>query len=190
MWTKDHKKSDANHIACINLIQRNTTRCGTLGLIKAQESYNDTSTTQSAAQGLFGGFSFRCLKKTQRGESWIHSTAQTKEHSKTEFEKKNSANEFGESETFYRSKFSRATGVRPTINSMKYLVTDSLRIRVRFTGRNTLTLFKDFFWQLQREMLLQHSSSRAGKITSRDRSRPDATLVTELIGRRAAPAAA
>ena len=34
------------------------------------------------------------------------STAQRKEHSKTEFEKKNSENEFGESETFYRSKFS------------------------------------------------------------------------------------
>jgi len=42
----------------------------------------------------------------------MNSTAQRKEHSKTEFEKKNSENEFGESETFYRSKFSRATGVR------------------------------------------------------------------------------
>jgi len=42
----------------------------------------------------------------------IHSTAQRKEHSKTEFRKKNPEIEFGESETFYRSKFSRATGVR------------------------------------------------------------------------------
>jgi len=81
-------------------------------LMKVQESYIDTSTAQSTAQGLFGGFSFRCLKKLKGGDSWIHSTAQRKEHSKTEFEKKNSENEFGESETFYRSKFSRATGIR------------------------------------------------------------------------------
>jgi len=41
------------------------------------------------------------------------STAQRKEHSKTEFEKKNSDNEFGESETLYQRKFNRATGVSP-----------------------------------------------------------------------------
>jgi len=39
----------------------------------------------------------------------LHS--QRKEHSKTEFEKKNSKILFGESETFYQSKFSLATGV-------------------------------------------------------------------------------
>jgi len=75
--------------------------------MKAQESYIDTSTTQSTAPGLFGGFSFRCLKKLKGGDSWIHSTAQRKEQSKTEFEKKNSENEFGESDTFYRRKFIR-----------------------------------------------------------------------------------
>ena len=42
----------------------------------------------------------------------IHSTAQRKEHSKTEFEKREFQKKFEESETFYRSKFSRATGVR------------------------------------------------------------------------------
>jgi len=41
----------------------------------------------------------------------MQSTAQRKEHSKTEFGKKNSENKFGELETFYRSKFGPATGV-------------------------------------------------------------------------------
>jgi len=82
--------------------------------MKAQEleSYINTFTAQSTAPGLFRGFSFRCLKKLKGGDLWIHSAAQRKEHSETEFEKKNSGNEFGESETLYRSKFSRATGVR------------------------------------------------------------------------------
>jgi len=56
----------------------------------------------------------------------MHSTAQRKEHSKTEFEKKNSENEFGESETCYRSKFSRATGVKSVFSDrqdVKYILT-------------------------------------------------------------------
>jgi len=61
--------------------------------MEVQESYIDTFTAQSTAPGLFGGFSFRCLKKLEEGDSWILSTAQRKEHSKTEFEKKNSENE-------------------------------------------------------------------------------------------------
>ena len=40
------------------------------------------------------------------------SRAQRKEHSKTEFGKKNTEKKFGESETFYWSRFSPATGVR------------------------------------------------------------------------------
>ena len=79
--------------------------------MEAQESYIDTSTAQVTAQGLFGGFSFRGLKKLKGGNPWIHSTAQRKEHSKTEFEKKNPKNELGESETFYRSKFTPAAGL-------------------------------------------------------------------------------
>ena len=43
MWTEDHKRSDANHIACINLIQSKTTHCAKLMLMKVQESYIDTS---------------------------------------------------------------------------------------------------------------------------------------------------
>jgi len=69
MWTENHKRSDANHIAWINLIQSNTTHCAKLGLMKAQESYIDTSTAQSTAPGLFGGFSFRFLKKLKEGDS-------------------------------------------------------------------------------------------------------------------------
>ena len=77
----------------------------------AQKSYIDASSAQVTAPGLFGGFSFHDLKKLNGGDSWIHSTAQRKEHSKTEFGKKDSEKKFGESETFYRGKFSRATSV-------------------------------------------------------------------------------
>ena len=65
-----------------------------------QENYIDTSTAQVTAPGLFRGFSFPGLKKLKGGDSWIHSTAQSKEHSKTKFGKKNSEEKFGESETF------------------------------------------------------------------------------------------
>jgi len=110
MWTGDHKRSDANHIAWINLMQSNIAHCSKLWLMTAQRSYIDTSTAQVTAPGLFGGFPFRGLKTLKGGDSWIHSTVQRKEHSKLEFGKKNSENEFGESETFYLSKFS---GSRP-----------------------------------------------------------------------------
>jgi len=112
MWTKDHKRLDANHIAWINLIQSNTTHCATLGLIRVQKSHIDASSAQVTAPGLFAGFSFRGLKKLKGGDSWIHSIAQRKEHGKTKFGKRNSQEKFGESETFYRSKFSRATSGR------------------------------------------------------------------------------
>ena len=64
MWTEDpdHKRSDANHIAWINLIQSNTTHCAELGKMTAQRSYIDTSTAQVTTPGLFGGFSFRGLR--------------------------------------------------------------------------------------------------------------------------------
>jgi len=88
MWTEKHTWSDANHISWINLIQDNTTHCAKLGLMRVQESYIDTFTAQVAAPGLFGGFSFHGLKKLKVGDSWIHSTAQSKEHSKLEFEKR------------------------------------------------------------------------------------------------------
>jgi len=61
-----------------------------LGLMRVQESHMSTSTAQVTAPGLFEGFSFRGLEKLKGGDSWIHSTAQRKEHYKTEFGKKNS----------------------------------------------------------------------------------------------------
>ena len=94
-------------------MQSNTTHCVKFGFMTARRSYIDTSTAQVTAQGLFGGFSFRGLKKLKGGNPWIHSTAQRKEHSKTEFGKKNSEDEFGKSETFYRSKFNPATDFSP-----------------------------------------------------------------------------
>jgi len=112
MWTEDNKRSDANHIAWINLMQSNTTHCAKLGLMRAQKCYINVLSAQVTAPGLFGGFSFRGLKKAKGGDSWIYSTAQSKEHSKMEFGKKNSEEKFGELKTFYQSKFSRATGVR------------------------------------------------------------------------------
>jgi len=112
MCTEHHKRSDANHIAWINLIQSKTTNCAKMGFMTAQRSYTDTWTAQVTAPGLFGGFSLRDLKKLKGWNSWIHSTAQRKEHSKTELGKKNSENEFRELETFYRNKFSHTNGVR------------------------------------------------------------------------------
>jgi len=55
--------------------------------MRVQESYIYTFTAQVAVPGLFGGFSFHGLKNLKVGDSSIHSTAQRKEHSKTEFEK-------------------------------------------------------------------------------------------------------
>ena len=70
MWTKDHKRwqrTIKDHIVWINLIQSNTTHCANLGFMRLQKSYIDTFTAQVAAPGLFGGFSFRGLKKPQGG---------------------------------------------------------------------------------------------------------------------------
>jgi len=105
--------------------------------MRAQESYVDTSTAQVTAPGLCGDFSFRDLKKLRSGDLWIHSTAQRKEHSKTEFEKKNSEKKFGESETFYRSKFSPAIGVR-----WGWVILEPTRI---LSGLQFTTHFIDFF---------------------------------------------
>jgi len=69
MWTKDHKRSDANHRAWINLIQSNTTHCAKLGLMRVQKSDIVASSSQVTAPGLFGGFTFRGLKKLNGGDS-------------------------------------------------------------------------------------------------------------------------
>jgi len=81
--------------------------------MRVQESYIDTFTSQVAAPGLFEGFSFHSLKKLKVGgvDLWIHSTAQRKEHSKTEFEKREFQEKFEESQTFSGSKFIPATGI-------------------------------------------------------------------------------
>jgi len=69
MWRKDNKRSEANHIAWINLIQSNTTHCAKLGLMRVQKSYIVASSAQVTAPGLFGGFYFRGLKKLKEGDS-------------------------------------------------------------------------------------------------------------------------
>jgi len=72
----------------------------------AQKSYIDTSSAQVTALWVF---SFRGVKKLKGG---IHDSTPkntVKRNSERESEKK-----FGESETFYRSKFSRPTGVSPS----------------------------------------------------------------------------
>ena len=38
MWTEDNKKSDASHMAWINLIQSNTAHCAKWGLVRAMQS--------------------------------------------------------------------------------------------------------------------------------------------------------
>jgi len=71
MWTDHHKRSDANHIVWIYLIQSKpeTTNCAKMGLMTAQRSYTNTCTAQVTTPGLFGGFSFRSLKKLKGGNS-------------------------------------------------------------------------------------------------------------------------
>ena len=88
MWTKNHKRWDANYIAWINLIQSITTHCAKFGLMRLRESYIDSFTAQLAAPGLFGGFSFRGLKKVKGGGFMNPLHSPIKEHSKTEFEKR------------------------------------------------------------------------------------------------------
>ena len=68
MWTKDHKRSDANHIAWINLIESNTTHCAKLGLMRLQESYIGTFITLVPSllkwlpQASLGAFPFTVWK--------------------------------------------------------------------------------------------------------------------------------
>jgi len=69
MWTEDHKRSDANRIAWINLIQNNTTHCAKLGVMRSQNFCINASSAQVTAPGLFGGFSFRGLAKAKGGDS-------------------------------------------------------------------------------------------------------------------------
>ena len=42
--------------------------CDKLGLMGVQKSYIDASSAQVTAPGLFGGFSFRGLKKLKGGD--------------------------------------------------------------------------------------------------------------------------
>jgi len=69
MWTEDHKRSDANHTGCINLIQSVTTNCAKLELMTAQRSYTDTSTARVTAPDLplWGLFLWQ-FEKTEWGE--------------------------------------------------------------------------------------------------------------------------
>jgi len=109
MWTKDHWRSDANHTGSIwfRVRQRIALSWGSWGCRKVTLMPHPL---KWPPQALLGAFPFAVWKNWRGG---IHeSTAQRKEHSKTEFGRKNSEKKFGESETFYRSKFSRATGVR------------------------------------------------------------------------------
>ena len=73
-WTEYNKRSDANYTGWIILIQSNTTHCAKLGLLRVQESDNDTFTAQVAAPSLFGGFSFHGLKKLKYGSDLSENT--------------------------------------------------------------------------------------------------------------------
>ena len=88
MWTKDHKRWDANYIPWINLIQSNTTHCAKLGFMRLHESYIDTFTAQVAAPGLWGGFSFRSFKKLKGGGFMNPLHSPEERTHKTEFEKR------------------------------------------------------------------------------------------------------
>jgi len=74
--------------------------------------------------------------------------ARVREHSKTEFGKKNPEIEFGESDTFYRSKFSRATGVRYELRTNR---PETHCVRNCTTGtlyRHRVCIYDVFVWML------------------------------------------
>jgi len=102
MWTEDNQKSDANHMVSINLIQNNSAHCAKLGLVRVQNSCIDAASAHVFAPGLFGGFSFRGLKKLKGSQNTV------KRNPKRESSKKI----LEESESFAGSKFSPATGVK------------------------------------------------------------------------------
>ena len=85
------------------MIQSNSAHCAKRGLVRVPNSYIDAASAQVFAPGLFGGFSFRGLKKLKGGQNTV------KRNSKRESSKKN----LEESESFSVSKFSPATGVSP-----------------------------------------------------------------------------
>ena len=95
MWIEDSKRSDANHIAWINLIQSNTTHCAKLGLKRAQKSYVDASSAQVTAPGLFGGISFRGFEKLKGGINTPQPSAKktVKRNSETRIPRKSSENQ-------------------------------------------------------------------------------------------------
>jgi len=103
MWTEDNKKSDANHMAWINLIQSNTAHCAKWGLVRVLHWCRIRSSVRP--RPLWGLFLSR-FEKTEGGGFM-------KEHSKTEIEKRKLWVWVWEIETFSRSKFSPATGVTP-----------------------------------------------------------------------------
>ena len=72
-----------------------------MGLVRVQNCYIDAASAQVFAPGLFGGVSFRGLKKLKGGQNTV------KRKSERESSKKN----LEESESFSVSKFSPATGV-------------------------------------------------------------------------------
>ena len=98
-------------------------------------------------QASLGAFPFAVWKNWRGGDSWIHSTAQRKEHSKTEFEK----NKFEESETFYRSKISRATGVIDLLRFiaiLRFLAIFFSEIKLRRSqDRFVRQKIERFFWR-------------------------------------------
>jgi len=141
MWTKDHKRSDANHIESIwfRVRQRIALSWGSWGCRKVTLMPHPLKWPPQAS---LGAFPFAVWKNWREG---IHeSTAQRKEHSKMEFGKKNSEKKFGESETFCRSKFSRATGVLPRTQWTKCFRRAGSFVSRSKNFRKTRFLFRSF----------------------------------------------
>ena len=106
MWTEDNQKSDANHMVSINLIQNNSAHCAKLGLVRVQNSCIDAASAHVFAPGLFGGFSFRGLKKLKGGQNTVKRNLRSEDFARTL-----------RSESFFTgANFSPATGVRLEIN--------------------------------------------------------------------------
>jgi len=70
-------------MAWINLIHSNSARCAKLGLVRVQNSYIDAASAQVFAPGLFGGFSFRGLKKLKGVQNTVKRNLRSEDFART-----------------------------------------------------------------------------------------------------------
>ena len=99
------------------MIQSNSANCAKRGLVRVQNSYIDAASAQVFAPGLFGGFSFRGLKKLKGGQNTVKRNLRSEDFARTL-----------RSESFFTgAKFSPATGVSVVSHTLLKCVGNATR---------------------------------------------------------------